>query len=50
VQLTLPVDRYSSNALDLALDEIRKRFGRKAITRAVLVGRDEGLIVPLLPD
>ena len=30
--------------------EIRKRFGRKAITRAVLVGRDEGLIVPLLPD
>jgi DNA polymerase IV len=50
LQLTLPVDRYSSNALDLAVDEIRKRFGRKAITRAVLVGRDEGMIVPLLPD
>jgi DNA polymerase IV len=50
VQLVLPVDRYSSDALDAALDEIRKRFGRKAITRAILVGRDEGLIVPLLPD
>ena len=49
-QLTLPVDRYSSDALDVALDEIRRRFGRKAITRAILVGRDEGLIVPLLPD
>ena len=50
VQLTLPVDRYSSDALDAALDEIRKRFGRKAITRAILLGRDEGLLVPLLPD
>jgi DNA polymerase-4 len=50
VQLTLPVDRYSCNALDAALDEIRKRFGRKAITRAILLGRDEGLLVPLLPD
>jgi DNA polymerase-4 len=50
VQLALPVDRYSSEALDEAVDEIRKRFGRKAITRAVLLGRDEGLLVPLLPD
>jgi DNA polymerase-4 len=50
IQLTLPVDRYSSDALDAALDEIRKRFGRKAITRAILLGRDEGLLVPLLPD
>jgi DNA polymerase-4 len=49
-QLTLPVDRYSSDALDAAVDEIRRRFGRKAITRAILVGRDEGLLVPLLPD
>jgi DNA polymerase-4 len=46
----LPVDRYSSDALDAAVDEIRKRFGRKAITRAILVGRDHGLVVPLLPD
>jgi DNA polymerase IV len=49
-QLTLPVDRYSSDALDVALDEIRKRFGRKAITRAILLGQGEGLLVPLLPD
>ena len=49
-QLMLPVDRYSSDALDAAVHEIRKRFGRKAITRAILVGRDEGLIMPLLPD
>jgi DNA polymerase-4 len=49
-QLMLPVDRYSSDALDAAVDEIRKRFGRKAITRAILVGRDDGLVVPLLPD
>jgi DNA polymerase-4 len=49
-QLMLPVDRYGSEALDAALDEIRERFGRKAITRAILVGRDEGLLVPLLPD
>ena len=49
-QLMLPIDRYSSDALDAAVDEIRKRFGRKAITRAILVGRDEGLLVPLLPD
>jgi DNA polymerase-4 len=37
-------------ALDTALDEIRERFGTAAITRAVLLGRDSGLVVPLLPD
>ncbi|MFL6016973.1 MAG: DNA polymerase IV [Gaiellaceae bacterium] len=37
-------------ALDTALDEIRERFGTAAITRAVLLGRDTGLVVPLLPD
>ena len=37
-------------ALDLAVDEIRERFGTSAITRAVLLGRDPGLVVPLLPD
>jgi DNA polymerase-4 len=29
---------------------VRDRFGSKAITRAVLLGRDPGLSVPLLPD
>jgi len=50
VQLTLPFDRHSGGALDAALDEIRDRFGSTAITRAVLLGRDQGLSVPLLPD
>jgi DNA polymerase-4 len=50
VQLGLPFDRHSGYALDLALDEIRERFGVNAIIRAVLLGRDQGLVVPLLPD
>jgi DNA polymerase IV len=50
VQLTLPFDRRAGGALDAALDEIRDRFGSGAVTRAVLLGRDQGLVVPLLPD
>jgi DNA polymerase-4 len=50
LQLPLPFDPRSGVALDAAVDEIRERFGSTAITRAVLVGRDTGLIVPLLPD
>jgi len=50
VQLTLPLDRRSGSALDVAVDEVRDRFGSAAITRAVLLGRDQGLSVPLLPD
>ena len=50
VQLTLPFDRRCSIALDLAVDEIRDRFGLSAITRAVLLGRSTGLSMPLLPD
>jgi DNA polymerase-4 len=50
VQLTLPLDRHSGGALDAALDEVRARFGPTAITRAVLLGRDQGLSMPLLPD
>ena len=51
IQLALPLDQArDGNALDRALDEIRDRFGSAAITRAVLVGRDQGLTVPLLPD
>jgi DNA polymerase-4 len=49
-QLVLPIDGYSSGALDTALDEVRVRFGSAAITRAVLLGRDQGLSPPLLPD
>jgi DNA polymerase IV len=50
VQLTLPLDRRSGGALDAVLDEIRDRYGSNAITRAVLLGRSPGLLVPLLPD
>jgi DNA polymerase-4 len=49
-QLTLPFDRHSSDALDAALDEVRQRFGSTAVTRAVLLGRRQGLTMPLLPD
>jgi len=50
IQLTLPFDRHSGAALDAALDDVRDRFGSDAVTRAVLLGRDHGLSVPMLPD
>jgi DNA polymerase IV len=50
VQLALPFDRRSSVALDVALDGVRDRFGSDAVTRAVLLGKDTGLSIPLLPD
>jgi DNA polymerase IV len=49
-QLVLPFERRSDDALDRALDEVRERFGSDAVTRAVLLGRDQALTVPLLPD
>jgi DNA polymerase IV len=50
VQLTLPLAAHSSEALDAAVDEVRQRFGSRAVTRAVLLGRGQGPTVPLLPD
>jgi DNA polymerase-4 len=50
VQLALPFDHQGAAELDMALDSVRDRFGSKAITRAVLLGRDQGPTVPLLPD
>ena len=50
VQLVLPFDGHCDGALDAALDGVRERFGSSAISRTVLVGRDQGLSVPLLPD
>ena len=50
VQLVLPLAGHDGVALDAALDEIRDRFGPHAVIRAVLLGRDQGLSVPLLPD
>jgi DNA polymerase-4 len=37
-------------SLDAAVDAIRDRYGSAAITRAVLLGRDPGFSMPLLPD
>jgi DNA polymerase IV len=48
-QLELPFVPDESAPLDAALDEIKERFGPAAVTRAVLLGRDD-LTMPLLPD
>jgi DNA polymerase IV len=50
IQLALPLEYDRARALDVAVDDVRERFGSTAITRAVLLGRDQGLTVPLLPD
>ena len=50
IQLVLPLDVVGSEALDAAIDEVRQRFGTMAITRAVLLGRRQGVTMPLLPD
>jgi DNA polymerase-4 len=49
-QLELPLERGTAAALDAALDEVRERYGAAAVTRAVLLGRDPGVTMPLLPD
>ena len=50
VQLALPFERRHDAALDAALDQVRERFGATAVTRAVLLGRDPGIAMPVLPD
>jgi DNA polymerase-4 len=50
VQLPLPFGRRDELALDAAVDAVRDRFGSAALTRAVLVGRDRGYTMPMLPD
>jgi len=49
-QLELPFDAGDPIALDAAVDEVRQRFGNAAVTRGVLLGRDPGLEMPMLPD
>ena len=50
VQLRLPFDRATGGALDAAVDEIRDRYGPRAVARAVLLHRPPGVEMPLLPD
>jgi DNA polymerase-4 len=50
IQLALAFDTRRAVALDAALDSVRDRYGSAAITRAVLLGRDPGLTMPMLPD
>lgn len=48
-QLMLPL-YAESPAVDAAVDQVRKRFGKSALTRGVLIGRDVGIEMPRLPD
>ena len=50
VQLPLPFDRTRATVLDTVLDDVRDRFGSGAVTRAVQLGRDQGISMPMLPD
>ena len=60
-QLELPFDGSAASArpvaaaadllaIDSAMDEVRQRFGNAAVMRGVLLGRDPGLEMPMLPD
>jgi DNA polymerase-4 len=49
IQLAFPFVRRGRD-LDATLDRVRERFGSTAITRGVLIGRELGPSVPLLPD
>ena len=50
VQIALPLDRPHQDALDAVLDQVRERFGSASVTRGVLLGRERGFTMPLLPD
>jgi DNA polymerase-4 len=50
IQLALPFADGPVSTIDSALDHVRDRFGSTAVTRAVLLGRNQGPTVPLLPD
>jgi DNA polymerase IV len=54
-QLVLPFSTSrrqpeDAGAVDAAVDSVRRRYGKSALTRGVLVGRDAGFEMPHLPD
>ena len=54
LQLELPFGRDDpvrhSAGIDPVLDLIRGKYGAQSVTRGVLVGRDPGITMPVLPD
>ncbi|MCP9275766.1 DNA polymerase IV [Mycolicibacterium sp. CAU 1645] len=50
LELPFPPSPPDTTAVDGAVDLIRQRFGNGAVTRGVLLGRDPGLEMPMLPD
>ncbi len=49
-QPELPFSARELRRLDQVLDGVRERFGTAALTRGALLGRDQGMTVPMLPD
>ncbi len=49
-QLLLPFGRKDTSGLDAAVDDLHRRFGHHALTRASLLGSRQGFEVPKLPD
>lgn len=49
-QLELPFGGIPGGSLDVAMDRVRDKFGSRSLTRAVLLGRDPGVTMPMLPD
>lgn len=51
VQLELAIgEERAAGDLDHTVDAVRDRYGKAAITRAALLGRDEGVVAPQTPD
>jgi DNA polymerase-4 len=50
VQAELPFGVRELGRLDRALDGVKEKYGSDAITRAILLGRDAGWTIPMLPD
>ncbi len=45
-----PNHRVPGDVIDAAIDRVRRRYGKSALTPAVLLGRDPGFEMPHLPD
>jgi DNA polymerase-4 len=50
LQLELPFGGHEVAGLDTVVDRVRDRYGTSSLTRGILLGRELGPTVPLLPD